>query len=51
MNSTESEIQEVDNIFTQFESLLTGLQLAKTHISGLQNHVKKLPNFIYIYNI
>lgn len=46
MNSIESEIQEVDSIFTQFETLLNGLQIAKTHISGLQHHVKKLEKSI-----
>ena len=46
MNSLESENQEVDNIFTQFETLLNGLQIAKTHISGLQNNVKKLEKSI-----
>jgi chromatin remodeling complex protein RSC6 len=46
MNSVESENQEVDNIFTQFETLLNGLQIAKTHISGLQNNVKKLEKSI-----
>jgi len=38
----EIEIQGLDNILLQFESLLTGLQSVKTHISGLQQNVKQL---------
>ena len=38
----ETEIHGGSDIFTQFETLLNGLQAVKLHINGIQQNVKQL---------